>query len=59
MTDAQQLKRLYILLRWYDCVAARSPKIPEQDFKLAMELEREMHKLQEKMNAAVKKRRKK
>jgi hypothetical protein len=55
MTDVQRLKRLYIILRWYDCVVAHSTKIPEQDFKLAMELEKEMHEIQKQIASKRKK----
>ena len=56
MTDVQKLKRLYIILRWYDCVASNSTnKITDQDFKLAMELEKEMHEIQRQIASKRKK----
>jgi hypothetical protein len=63
MTAAQRLKRLYITLRWYDSHIAHSccklDEIPEEDMKLALELENEMHELQRLENTAKKPRRKK
>jgi hypothetical protein len=63
MTCTQKLKRLYIILRWYDSYAAgsiaSSDEIPEEDKKLALELERDMLELQRLANAAKKPRKKK
>lgn len=62
MTDTQKLKRLYMLLRWYDgCVelsALKKEEIAEEDVRLAQTLELEMHELQRKINTAAKKRKK-
>lgn len=56
MTPAQKLRKLYMILRWYDCVVAASDnKVPEADFKLAMELEREMLEIQRSIVAKKKK----
>jgi hypothetical protein len=50
MTGTQKLKRIYMLLRWYDSYAAdiiaRKDEVPEEDLKLALTLEKEMHELQ-------------
>ena len=63
MTCTQKLKRLYMILRWYDSYAIHSldktDEIPEEDMKLALELEKEMHELQRLANAAKKPRKKK
>jgi hypothetical protein len=63
MTDTQKLKRLYMLLRWYDrCVELgkiKKEEIAEEDLRLAYSLELEMHELQRKINSAAKKRKKK
>jgi len=47
VTNPEKMKRLYILLKWYDYFAA-SPKmdVPEEDFKLALQLQYEMDELQ-------------
>jgi len=50
MTITQKLKRNYMLLRWYDRyvadIASRKDEVPEEDLKLALELEKETHVLQ-------------
>ena len=57
MTDTEKLKRLYILLRWYDSFKKEAVNVPAEHLKLMFELEREMQDLQKKLTAA--KRRKK
>jgi hypothetical protein len=63
MTDAQKLKRLYIILRWYDTHAVhvlnKMEEIPEEDLKLMHELEREMLDIQRRANAVKKPKKKK
>jgi hypothetical protein len=57
MTCTQKLKRLYMILRWYDSYVGHRDKteeMPEEDMKLALELEKEMHELQRIANAAKK-----
>lgn len=47
-----------MLLRWYDSYAKEfngSDEIPEEDVRLALEIERDMHELQRNLNAAKKK----
>ena len=47
MTDTQKLKRLYMLLRWYDSyVKSIDYETPDDDLRLALELEKEMHAIQ-------------
>lgn len=47
MTTPQKMKRLYILLKWYDYFrAVQSEEVPEEDFKLALQLQHEMAELQ-------------
>lgn len=50
MTVVQKLKCIYMLLRWYDRyvadIIARKDEVPEEDLKLALKLEKEMHELQ-------------
>jgi hypothetical protein len=59
MTIAQKLKRIYMLLRWYDRYAEysfeRKDEVPEEDLRLALELEKEMHALQAEALRAKKK----
>lgn len=60
MTDAQKLKRLYILLRWYDgFAAARSEELLDDDIRLMLELEKEMIELQKKANEPKKSKKRK
>ena len=60
-TTSEKMRRIYIILRWYDrYVDAQENKTPEEDTKLAMELELEMFELQRKsFEKEVKKKRKK
>jgi len=50
MTVIQKLKGTYMLLRWYDSyvadIIARKDEVPEEDLRLALKLEKEMHELQ-------------
>lgn len=47
MTTPQKMKRLYMLLKWYDYFAAScKDEVPEEDFKLALQLQCEMAELQ-------------
>lgn len=50
MTDTQGLKRIYMLLRWYDSyaesLAAQNIEVPEEDMRLMLELEKESRELQ-------------
>lgn len=56
MTTPQKMKRLYILLKWYDYFrAVQSEEVPEEDFKLALQLQHEMHALQAEALRAKKK----
>jgi hypothetical protein len=56
MTDTQKLRRLYIILRWYDSHVRNhlenDDEILEEDTKLMHELEKEMLELQKKATAA-------
>jgi hypothetical protein len=60
-TTSEKMRRIYIILRWYDrYVDAQENETPEEDTKLAMELELEMLELQRKsFEKEVKKKRKK
>ena len=50
MTVVQQMRRTYMLLRWYDShvifCTSKGYEVPEEDFKLAMQLQSEMATLQ-------------
>jgi hypothetical protein len=64
MTSAQQMRRIYMILRWYDShVAYSSPhthEVTDDDFKLVMQLQKEYSDLQaEALKAKSKKTRKK
>lgn len=60
-TTSEKMRRIYIILRWYDrYVDVQENKTPEEDTKLARELEVEMLELQRKsFEKEVKKKRKK
>ena len=56
----EQMRRIYIILRWYDRYVDVQQEVPEEDQKLARELEAEMLELQRKsFEKEVKKKRKK
>jgi len=66
MTIAEKMRRVYILLRWYDrskrwLAEHTDQEMPAEDIKLLLELELEMRELQKKSNEenAKKKKRKK
>jgi len=47
MTTPQKMKRIYMFLKWYDYfVSSHSEEVPEEDFKLALQLQHEMDELQ-------------
>jgi hypothetical protein len=50
MTIAHQLKRIYMVLRWYDSHVAYSSigkhSVTDEDFKLVMQLQKEYSELQ-------------
>jgi hypothetical protein len=56
MTDSQKLKRLYIILRWYDShvrnYLENDDEILEEDVRLMRELEKEMLEIQKRANSA-------
>jgi hypothetical protein len=56
----EQMRRIYIILRWYDRYVDSQQEVPEEDQRLARELELEMLELQHKsFEKEVKKKRKK
>lgn len=64
MTAAEKMRRLYIILRWYDrsvqwLKQQDDQEVPDTDTKLMIELEAEMRELQRNSSAnKVKKKRK-
>ena len=63
-TTAEKMRRIYIILRWYDRYVdwvnqKPNQEIPEDDQKLALQLEQEMLELQRLSLSKAKKRRKK
>jgi hypothetical protein len=64
MTSTEKMRRLYIILRWYDrsvqwLKQQAGQEVPETDTKLMIELEAEMRELQRNSSAnRVKKKRK-
>ena len=60
MTSAEKMRRVYILLRWYDRSwrGLTEDEIPEDDVKLMLVLEEEMRALQKKSNEEVAKKKK-
>jgi hypothetical protein len=60
MTDVQKLKRLYIILRWYNRYFAERPEeLLDEDTRLMLELEKEMYEIQKRLTAAKKPKKKK
>lgn len=61
MTYAQKLKKMFMLLRWYDSYVKdfkSADEVPEEDVRLALEIERDMHEVQTKLNAVKKEKKK-
>jgi hypothetical protein len=64
MTAAEKMKRLYIILRWYDrsvqwLKQQADQEVPDTDTKLMIELEAEMRELQRNSSANKVKKKKK
>lgn len=64
MTSAEKMRRLYIILRWYDrsvqwLKQQADQEVPEADTKLMIELEAEMRELQRNSGANKVKKKKK
>jgi hypothetical protein len=64
MTSAEKMRRLYIILRWYDrsvqwLKQQADQEVPETDTKLMIELEAEMRELQRNSGANKVKKKKK
>jgi hypothetical protein len=63
-TNAEKMRKIYIILRWYDRYVdwvhqTPNQEVPEDDQRLALQLEQEMLELQRLSLSKAKKRRKK